>query len=104
MAAKVEGVFRVAAQAEAALRELREQGLNRCVDLRPDSRPSRDDTGTDLVAAATVFPPVPSGYAALFGEDWANRPLRLTVRVSQSRAPEVARLLRQFGAEEVDLS
>ncbi|MHB9145928.1 MAG: hypothetical protein ACYC5Y_11405 [Symbiobacteriia bacterium] len=87
LAIRVEGVFRLPVQAAEAVRELREQGLSRSLTL-----------------AAAVLPAVPSGYAALFGDDWSNRPLRLTVTTSPHRAPEVARLLRQFGAEEVDLS
>lgn len=105
MARTVEGVFRSQAQAEKALLELKARGLDRDVSLVP-SRPGA--SASDAGAAAW---PGPQGQALSAGsapapglEDWFLAPFQMVVTTSARRAPEVAQLLRRYGAEGVDMT
>lgn len=116
MARRVEGVFRTQAQAGRVLQELKERGLDRDVSLVPqlgagDPRTAGDllqeaegGTGSSLFSAGTAPTAAAADVQDPLAENWSRSPLRMTVRTSARQAPEVAQVLRQCGAEEVDIS
>lgn len=103
MARTVVGVFRSQAQAERALQELKARGLDRDVSLAPH-RPAAGAGSLPgwlgLQGEALASGPAPDPGP----EDWSRAPFQMAVTTSARQAPEVAQLLRQFGAEEVDVS
>lgn len=105
MARTVEGVFRSQAQAQRTLYELRYRGLDRDVTLAPRGSAVGQPGGGAPGWLGPEADVLTSGPAPEAGpEDWFQAPFYMKVTVSARRAPEVAQLLRQYGAEEVDVT
>lgn len=104
MARTVEGIFRSQAQAEKALQELKQRGLDRSVSLAPSGTGRTAPEGLEQNVLPAGLAGGGGGALGASRPDWFQAPYRMQVTISASRAPEVAQVLRQSGAEEVDMT
>ncbi|GEM_PF-6259650 len=104
MARTVEGVFRSQAQAEKALQELKERGLDRDVALAPSGTSEVRPEGLGQTVLPAGLSGGGGGALGMSRADWFQAPYHIQVTTSASRAPEVAQVLRRYGAEDVDMT